>query len=482
MNQQHVQELEDINPSRKDADIELNDNELEPGTERLERRVKWKLDLFILPLISLGRTDLGNAKISGMEEELNLSPAAYSLAANCFVIGYILFQLPGTLLLRIIGPQWQFGGAMIMWGMLTAVSVKVTSAAQLQGMRLTIGAAEAFVQGSVFYLSFWYTYRELATRGSIVHACNALAGAFNGLIAYGISKNLEGHNDWHAWRWIFLIEGLIPIGASVLVMAFLPGTPQTVRFGFKKEEIDFAVQRSINSHNDPEGKLEMKKIYLPLMDVHFWLMAVMASAGQFCTSSLSNFLPSIIRGFGYSTVNSQLMTVLVYTCAFVGVLLFARIADRTNARGFTLAVSSSISAIGYALLIGLTNDKARLAATCLVAFGAYPHIVLVLSWMAMSITGYTKRGAAIAMINMISTAFAIAGNTIYSDPPFYKKGNAAALGFEVLCAVSAITTSLYFRRQNVIKRREKYSERANGLRMKTIYEIGDKHPDFFYTS
>jgi hypothetical protein len=90
-------------------------------------------------------------------------------------------------------------------------------------------------------------------------------------------------------------------------------------------------------------------------------------------------------------VHSQLMSVIVFACAFVGIIFWARVADVTNARGLTLGVSSFVAVLGYALLIGLDGGKARLAATCLVAFGAFPNIVLTLSWLSMSVVGYTER-------------------------------------------------------------------------------------------
>lgn len=98
-----------------------------------------------------------------------------------------------------------------------------------------------------------------------------------------------------------------------------------------------------------------------------------------------------MQGFGYDSVQSQLLTVVLYACAFVGIIFWARVADKTNARGLTLAASSFVAVIGYALLIGLTGTKSRLAATCIVAFGTYPNIVLILPWLSMSIVGYTKR-------------------------------------------------------------------------------------------
>jgi fucose permease len=49
-----------------------------------------------------------------MNKELNLSAQDYSNAANTFLVGYIVFQLPGTLLVRKIGPPNQFALAMIL--------------------------------------------------------------------------------------------------------------------------------------------------------------------------------------------------------------------------------------------------------------------------------------------------------------------------------------------------------------------------------
>ena len=75
-------------------------------------------------------------------------------------------------------------------------------------LRLFVGIAEAFVQGAILYLSFWYTYKELALRGAIFQSVSSLAGAFNGLLSYGIAKDLKDVNGWQPWQWIFLVEGV----------------------------------------------------------------------------------------------------------------------------------------------------------------------------------------------------------------------------------------------------------------------------------
>ncbi len=144
-------------------------------------------------------------------------------------------------------------------------------------------------------LSFFYTYRELATRGAVFYSMATLAGAFNGIIAYAITKNLNGTGGWLAWRWIFLIEGILPIGASIFVFLLLPASPQSARFGFTEADKKLAVERSRLAHNNLEEKLDIKKIYKPLLSLSFWGFILISCCAHFATSSFSNFLPLIVK-------------------------------------------------------------------------------------------------------------------------------------------------------------------------------------------
>ncbi|KAK5196811.1 hypothetical protein LTR72_001804 [Exophiala xenobiotica] len=199
---------------------------------RLERRLKWKIDLVILPMMAL--MYFLSSMVAGMTEDLNISPKQYSNLASIFLVGYIVFQIPGTVLVRLIGPPVQFSCAMMMWGVFTACHVIANTYGTLMGLRFLVGVAEAFLEGGVFYLSFWYTYTELATRGAIFYSTSALAGSFNGLIAYGIEKNLAGDRGWEPWQWLYLVEGVLPIGCPLFLLLLLPGTPEKRHFLFTK--------------------------------------------------------------------------------------------------------------------------------------------------------------------------------------------------------------------------------------------------------
>lgn len=53
---------------------------------------------------------------------------------------------------RISLTDLKFGAAMLLWGGFTMATVGVKSYATLMALHVLVGAAEAFVQGAVFYL------------------------------------------------------------------------------------------------------------------------------------------------------------------------------------------------------------------------------------------------------------------------------------------------------------------------------------------
>lgn len=67
-------------------------------------------------------------------------------------------------------------------------------------------------------------------------------------------------------------------------------------------------------------------------------------------SSISVFLPSIIKTLGYTNAKAQLMTVPPYATAGVVMLIVAKVSDRMKMRGPFVAGVLVLSAIGYTIL------------------------------------------------------------------------------------------------------------------------------------
>ena len=370
---------------------------------------------------------------------------------------------------------------MISWGIFTICLVAVKNIASMMALRLLTGGAEAFIHGTLLYLSFWYKYDELATRGAIFTATASLAGAFNGLLSHAIQLNLDGKNGWAAWRWIFFVEGLIPIGWGFVIIALLPSTPETVKRIFTSEEKRLVIRRSREAHNTGESKIRPKALLQNLSDPTFWLLALIDSCIHFTETSLPNFLPSIIQGIGWGNDKAQLMSSIVYVCASVSIIFWARVADKTGQRGILIIVNCSIGLFGFILLRYLISPQARFGAVCLLTTGVYPCVLLVIIWLALSIPGYTHRSSAAAMVNMIAQVFGILGNFAYTDGPLYHRGLAVSSS---LLGVALLASALLLWRVKTLNKKkymEKFTIRAEHDREKSIDEIGNKHPDFYFS-
>ena len=72
-------------------------------------------------------------------------------------------------------------------------------------VRFFLGVAESgLFPGVVFYLSMWYKRNEQHYRVALFFLAASLAGAFGGILAYGIGF-MGGIGGLGAWRWIFIL-------------------------------------------------------------------------------------------------------------------------------------------------------------------------------------------------------------------------------------------------------------------------------------
>src|SRR5690606_13281226 len=156
---------------------------------------------------------------------------------------YILFNLPGNLVLRKVGGGRLLPFAIVAWGLVTTFTGFVNSYASLCVTRVFLGFTEsAFLGVVMLYLGFFYTEIELVARTGRFYSGNALAGTFCGFLATGLSKiNFRGYNGW---PWIFFVEGVITVILGTVAFFILPNTPKTASFLTPAERV-VAVERTL---------------------------------------------------------------------------------------------------------------------------------------------------------------------------------------------------------------------------------------------
>lgn len=219
--------------------------------QRLELALVRKIDLRLLPMVILmyvmnylDRNNIAAARLAGLEDELELTSTQYLTALSILFVGYILMQIPSNLFLNKIGkPALYLPTVMIVWGIISGATAGVQSFGGLVAVRFFLGFVEAaYFPGCLFYLSAWYTRKELGFRTAILYSGSLLSGAFSGLISAGITNGLDGAKNLRAWRWLFIIEGAITVVIAFAAYLVLPNFPRTTVW-LTEDERQLAVWR-----------------------------------------------------------------------------------------------------------------------------------------------------------------------------------------------------------------------------------------------
>ncbi|OLL23631.1 High-affinity nicotinic acid transporter [Neolecta irregularis DAH-3] len=462
-----------------------------------EKKLVRKLDMVIMPLTMLlylaaylDRSNLGNAKLQGLEKDiLNNDSNKFDWIASMFYIAYVIFGLPVTLGVKYFDPSTWIAVCTIIWGTASTLHAATFNFAELSAARVCLGIAEAgFGPSMTVYYSFFYTRDEIGLRNSLFIGSAAAAGAFGGLIAYGVSK-IKSHIA--TWRILFLIEGTPTIALGLLgifkvwftanfaVFLLLPGRPETTRL-LNEEERALAIER-MNRQSSAEAPhtIVREQIFWALKDYKVWMCALVYQGLNVALSSISTFLPTIVKSLGYSNARAQLFSVPPYSVAFVVMLLAAWNSDRVRNRGFHICPLALVSALGYAILsFEHHNDHVRYFATFLIVSGTYPGIPLTLSWVANNAATETKRTIATPMVICLGHIFSIIGTRIFprADAPRYKKGFAICLGGALWAAILSLLLSLLLRWQN--KRKDELHGKPVLHDKINTSEMGDSAPGF----
>ncbi|CDS09767.1 hypothetical protein LRAMOSA02444 [Lichtheimia ramosa] len=202
--------------------------------QKEKRRLMFKLDRRIVPYLALlylcsflDRVNIGNAKIAGIVDDLGMSESMFNWALSIFFIGYVIFEVPANLFLKLIGPRYWISLIMLVWGVIMAAMSACKNGPGLLAARFFLGLAEAgLFPGIAFYLSVWYPRRHQSVRISMVWASSTIAGAFGGMAAYGIMY-MDGIQGLHGWQWIFILEALPTLCLTIVTFFYLPDYPET---------------------------------------------------------------------------------------------------------------------------------------------------------------------------------------------------------------------------------------------------------------
>lgn len=125
------------------------------------------------------------------------------------------------------------------------------------------------------------------------------------------------------------------------------------------------------------------------------------------------------------------MSVPPYITAALLTIAVGLLADRTHQRGLCAIAVSSLSVIGFGILVSDLHAGAKYVGTFLAAMGIYPCIPNTVTWLSNNTEGVYKRGVSLGLAMGWANLQGVVVSNVYrgKDAPRFITGHAVVIGY-----------------------------------------------------
>ncbi|KAI0123601.1 major facilitator superfamily domain-containing protein [Xylariales sp. AK1849] len=331
-----------------------------PDDSPEEKKLIAKLDLLIVPYAFIlywvkyiDQTNINNAYVSGMSDELGFNGNELVQFQTIFVVGNVVGLLPFIYLfprvpMHILVPSLDLG-----WGIFTLLQYRAQSYGEIMAYRFLISIFEAsYFPGVHFVLGSWYRSDEIGRRGGMFYVGLTLGTLTAGLLQAAATTYLDGVNGLAGWRWLFIINAIITLPLALVGYFIWPGTPaRPNRLFLKKSELDLARSRLTKAgsqvQSTPFSFNLLRRIFT---NWHFYILVLWDIFFFNTSANTAAFLLWIksLHRFDIATMN-QLATISPAVGIFF-VLFINFSADLWIGRAAAITLASTINFTGLVIL------------------------------------------------------------------------------------------------------------------------------------
>ena len=402
---------------------------------------------------------------------------------------YILFEIPWVVAVPYFGIHRVLAVAGLGWGVVTLGTGFIHNYGQAIATRVLLGIFEAaLVPCLVFIISLIWPRESQAKRVGFIYIASSISGGFGGLIAYAIQISGTRHG-LAPWRWLFIVEGVVSTGLAIICWIALPKSAEDAWFLTEREKSAMMAKKQREIVYKGEALFTWANFKAACLEPLVWLAGVTLFSNSCAVTGYAVFLPTILAGMGYTSVQANYLTIPIY--AFTGIMVSPL---PTPPTGSSVAVSSSpcfrsSPSLVIPLLSALPTERpvilaciyaqpvrtkqhvstaspkigCRLMAIELLALllrfspcnflhdgalteflGLISFTCIFLTWLSNNIAPDSKRSVALPTLVSIANLSGICSPYIYQrdDAPRFVRGNSISLSFAVVVVI--LVVSMYF--------------------------------------
>ena len=386
--------------------------------------------LFLIYVVAyLDRVNVSFAQLQ-LEDDLDFSDTIFGIGAGIFSIGYVIFGVPSNLALERFGARRWLAAIMVVWGVLSAATMFIESAAAFYVLRFLLGAAEAgFFPGIILFLTWWFPARERTRVLALFFTAISVAYVVGGPLSGGLLE-LDGFLGLDGWQWLFLVEGLPAIVLGWVTWRFLDDRPHDAHW-LEPDEREFLVAEVAREHElrDAAGGRGLRAA---LRSGQLWLLSLVYFVVIAAGFGLTFFVPDLVQDrTGYSDFEVGVLAAIPYGIATAVMLLVAARAERAPSRRPYVIMGVLVGALGCVLTAHAQSPVLLTFAITLSAVGLLSVLPVFWAYPTALFSG-SAAAAGIAMVAAIGNLGGFAG------PAFTGIAEDSTGGFEMPLTVLGV--------------------------------------------
>ena len=429
-------------------------NEKSP-LDRARTKAYWRLLplLFVCYVIAyVDRANVSLAKLTMAKDLPAFDNAVIGFGAGMFFWGYILLEIPGTLLVEKWSARRMMSRIMVTWGIVAALTAFVRTPMQFYCMRFGLGLAEAgFFPGVLVFLTHWFPNRDRSRAVAWYLIATPVAQIVspkisNLLLKIGTDEVINGLKVHHpeimgleGWQWMFIFWGAPAVVLGLVVLFMLPDRPRDAKWLAEEERQALEQQLEIEKAQRSTGKRMT-------LGEAFRNPKVLLLAVAFCCSVTANygyefFFPSILKDWYSLKLDDITWLVILPPClALVSQLFVGWNSDRTRERRCHAAFSIIIGLVALALA-PLTKGNLVLTVVCFMIFFGGVKAYQPAFWALPSLfLTETAAAGSIGLINSIGQMGGFLGPYLLGSIQTHT--GSFAIGIYVLSASMAVSAAI----------------------------------------
>ncbi|KAI6088691.1 MFS general substrate transporter [Hypoxylon rubiginosum] len=408
-------------------------------------KVRWKLDLMVLPMMMctymlsfLDKQTLNYSNAYGLQADTHMSGDNYSWVASALYFGWLCGAWPWNLLLQRVAVGKLVGGMLFVWGIVCMLQATVFNFSGFFAIRFFLGMLEGCISPAwVILTSMLWTRREQTMRSSVWLCTNGVSNILGALLSYG--SGMADGLSISQWKLIFLIVGALTFVWGFVIVLYLPDGPHNAKMLNEYERVVAVWRISNNQIGLKDSTIRTYQIKEALLDGKCYLLWANAIAIGILNGAVTNFMSAIIKGFNFDALHASLMQAPGGAFEVVGCLILGWISQRPNMVGAAIVLGClpGIAGLIGILTISIENRYALVAMCWLQNVLGSP---IVLSWTVpgLNVAGHTKRSTVLGIYFVCYVVGNIIGPHLFlsSEVPRYPTAIKGLLG--TYCAVALI--------------------------------------------